>query len=272
MRTSAAFAALVVLVASGSGLAHAQWLNYPTPGIPRLADGKPDLDAPPPRLPDGKIDFSGIWTPDFAKTDPAASNRQQPALGEDGALRLATDDGSPIPLLPAAQAAVAARRARNEPSPHDQCLAAGIVDSLLVPAPLRFIHSPGLTVILLEAFSHFRQIYTDGRPLPADMQPSWLGYSIGRWEGNEFVIETAGFNDRGRLDLITPITKSETLHTTERYRRPTFGTLEAQVTIDDPNTFTKVWKTRKFYLRLLADSDLIESICENEKDRAHLKR
>ena len=257
---------LVVAVESGS----AQWLHYRDPNLPRTADGKPDLKAPAPRLPDGKVDLSGIWYPDTKATDGAAPEGQAP--GEDPVILLKTADGAPFPLLPAAEATLNDRVRLGDTSPSARCLPHTIVDYFLVPEPFKVVHTPGLTIVLFEEFNHFRQVFTDGRPFPADMQPAWFGYSIGRWEGDAFVVETAGLNDRGRLDVGTPLNNSESLRTTERFRRPNLGSLQVQITIADPATFSRTWTTQTIWFRLMPDTDFIEHICENEKDAQHLNR
>jgi len=249
----------------------AQWINVRLANIPRMPDGTPDLDAPASRLPDGKVDFSGIWYPDVVRTDPTRSPVGQ-TLGEDPVMRLVTADGSPLPVLPAAEAADNARRQRRELGAAPQCLPHSVVDGLLVPTPFKIVHSPALTLVLLEEFMHFQQVFTDGRGFPVDMQPAWFGYSIGRWEGEDFVIETKGLNDRADLGT-TPgsLRTTETLHLTERFHRPTFGSLELRVTFDDPQTFSKVWTTRAVWFKLLPDTDFIENICDNEKDAQRIK-
>ncbi len=249
---------LVATAASGS----AQWLRHPDTRIPRTADGRPDLKAPSPRLADGRIDLSGVWYPDAKATDGGFPQGQ--VLGEDPVIRLKTADGAPFPLLPAAQAEYDERLRRGDQGPSSRCLPHTIVDNFLVPTPFKFVHAPGLTIMLFEEFQHFRQVFTDGRPLPADMQPAWFGYSVGRWEGDEFVIETAGFNTQGWLDL-TPLAHSESLRTTERFRRPSAGTLQVQVTINDPTRFSRTWRTQTIAFRLLPDTDLVEYICDNDR-------
>jgi hypothetical protein len=250
---------LVATVASGS----AQWIDHPDLSIPRLADGRPDLKAPAPRLSDGRLNLSGIWYPDTKATSGAAPQGQ--VLGEGPVILLKTEDGTPFPLLPAAEAEYKERLRRGDQGPSSRCLPHTIVDYYLVPAPFKFVHTPGLTILLFEEFQHFRQVFTDGRRLPADMQPAWFGYSVGRWEGDEFVIESAGFNTQGWLDL-TPLRHSESLRTIERFRRPQFGTLQVQVTVTDPTMFSRTWKTQTIWFRLLPDTDFVENICENEKD------
>jgi hypothetical protein len=251
----------VTAVAGGS----AQWINHPDPSTPRTADGRPDLKAPAPRLADGRLDLSGVWYPDTKATEGAVPRGQ--TLGEDPVIRLKTEDGSPFPLLPAAEAEYKERLRRGDQGPSSRCLPHTVVDNYLVPTPFKFVHAPRLTILLFEEFQHFRQVFTDGRRLPAEMQPAWFGYSVGRWEGDEFVIETAGFNTQGWLDL-SPLRHSESLRITERFRRPQFGTLSVQATITDPTMFSRTWRTQTIWFRLLPDTDFVEHICENETDLA----
>jgi hypothetical protein len=260
----------VVLLSGLSVLVNAQWLNYPTPGLPRLPDGKPDLNAVMPHRPDGTVDFTGVWFPDASAT--AGTRREGGRLGEEAGIGLTTEDGSPIPSrLPDASAIEQERRRTGALSPSNRCLPHTIPDAMLAPAPFKFVQTPGLTVLLFEEYNQFRQIFTDGRPFPPDMQPAWFGYSIGRWEGDTFVIQTAGFNDRGwSFGGSAPIPRSEALRTTERFRRVNVGTLTLQVTVDDPKTFAKPWTSNVIRFRLLPDSDFIEHICENEKDQGHI--
>jgi hypothetical protein len=139
---------------------------------------------------------------------------------------------------------------------------------MMIPQPFEFVHTPGVTLILYEQFIDFRKIFTDGRALPVDPQPTWFGYSIGRWDGDSFVIETSGFNDRSWLDD-DGHPHSEALKTTERFRRPDFGRLTLEITIDDPKIYTAPW-TAKLNFHLLPDSDMLEFVCDNEKDAVHL--
>ena len=256
VRLGVAVGLLVALAATTS----AQWLNHRDPKLPRTADGRPDLNAPPPRLADGRLDVSGVWMPDWKATPGAAPVGQ--TTGEDPVIRLRTEDGTPYPLLPAAEAEYNARLRRGEQGPSSRCMPHTIVDAYLVPEPIKIVQSVGLTILLQEEYQHFRQIFTDGRTFPADMQPAWYGYSIGRWEGDEFVIETAGFNSRGWLD-VTPLAHTESLRITERFRRPNVGTLQVQATINDPSTFSRVWRTQTIQFRLQPDADLIEYLCDN---------
>jgi hypothetical protein len=250
-------AGLVVACVTGGS---AQWLNQRDPSLPRTADGRPDLTARPPRFADGRIDVSGVWMPDWMVTPGAAPVGQ--TSGEDPVIRLRTEDGTPYPLLPAAEAEYRERLKRGDHGPSSRCMPHTIVDAYLVPEPIKIVHTTGLTILLQEEYQHFRQIFTDGRTFPPDMQPAWYGYSVGRWEGDEFVVDTAGFNNQGWLD-VTPLTHSESLRVTERFRRPNVGTLQMQATINDPSKFSRVWRTQTISFRLVPDADLVEYLCDN---------
>jgi hypothetical protein len=230
----------------------AQWIAYPTPGIPRTADGTPNLSAPAPKTSDGKPDLSGIWlTPSGRWLNNLAA------------------DGVEVPFTPRAKALYDQRRADNgKGRPSERCISHGVTDFNALGTPTKIIQTPGVTVILYEAYNHFRQVMTDGRPLPTDPQPAWLGYSVGRWEGNTFVVETNGLNDQTWLDD-GGHPHSEALRVTERYTRRDFGHMDIQMTIDDPQTYTKPW-TVTVPKNLMVDSELIEFMCENEKDYVHL--
>jgi hypothetical protein len=253
--TASVFVALLL----GASI-HGQWLNHPTPGTPRLPDGTPNLSAPAPRTADGKVDLSGIWE--------VIGDRVMPT---DGRVRsryvydIAADLPGGAPFLPWAKTLHAERqRTLGVGAPTERCLPHGIPDAMLTRTlPFKIIQAPALTIILYEEFNNWRQVFTDGRALPVDPQPAWLGYSVGRREGETFVIETAGFNDKSWLDAGgTPHT--EALRTTERLRRTDFGHMEAQFTFDDPKTFTKPWSASVTF-NLLPDTDLLEHHCDNEK-------
>jgi hypothetical protein len=244
----------------GSATAQTQWLDYPTAGIARLPNGQPNLTAPTPRAADGKPDLSGIWE--------VVGDR---VMETDGRVRskyvynIAVDLPGGAPFLPWAKALYDERqKSLGVGAPSERCLPHGIPDAMLTRTlPFKIMQMRGVTVILYEEFNNWRQIFTDGRPLPNDPQPAWLGYSVGSWNGETFVIETAGFNDRSWLDAGgTPHT--EALRTTERLRRIDAGHMEIAFTFDDPKTFTKPWSaTVKF--NLLPDTELLEHHCDNEK-------
>lgn len=255
----------------------AQWLNHPTPGIPRTRDGKPNLSAPAPHTRDGRPDLSGLWQTDSAPPQlldrliPGATN----GAGEEPLSQYFINifsDFKPedVPLLPSAAAAFEERaRTFSKDSPVSHCLPEGMPLVEMAPAPYKIVQAPGLIVMLYERDTTYRQVYTDGRKLPDDPQPTWLGYSVGKWDGDSLVVDSIGFNDRGWLDA-RGHNHSEALHLTERFHRPDFGHMELQLTIDDPRTYTRPF-TIKLKQRLLADSDLLESFCsENEKDASHV--
>ena len=231
----------------------AQWLHYPTPGIPRTRDGKPNLSAPAPKTADGKPDLSGIWA--------ATNGKYFRDLGADGV---------EIPMLPWAKALYQERKENLQKGhPSERCLGHGVTDFDTHATPRRIIQTPGIIAILFEAYHQYRQIFLDGRPLPTPTQPAYLGYSVGRWEGDTLVVDTTGLNDQGWLDM-NGHPQTETTHVTERFRRRNFGHIDLQVTIDDPKAYTKPWTAVLAGLDFLPDEELVESICENEKDLPHM--
>jgi len=259
--------------------AHAQWLNHPTPGTPRTRDGKPNLSAPAPRASNGKLDLSGVWQTELVP--PSES-----VLGDESFFVVPGDDPrtfnkyfwnvladfkpAEAPIRPEA-AELFRKNAANAITPVASCLPLGIPGAeLLAYAPFKIIQMRGVTVVLYEVDSTHRQIYTDGRKLPVDPNPTWLGYSVGHWEGDTFVVDSAGFNDKGRLDGFGH-PRSEALRLQERFHRRDFGHMDLQMTIEDPKIFLKQITVKVTEL-LIPDSDVLESFCtENEKDRVHLK-
>ena len=230
----------------------AQWLHYPTPGIPRTPDGKPNLSAPAPKTSYGKPDLSGIW-----------------AAADGKYLQNLAADGLAVPMQPWA-AALYKERSTNlgKGRPSEHCLTHGVTDFDALPIAWKILQTPGAIAILYEAYNHYRQIFLDGRPLPEPTQPAYMGYSVGKWEGDTLVVDTKGFNDIGWLDDMGH-PQTEALHVTERFRRRDFGHMDLQLTVDDPKAYTKPW-TVKLGLDLLPDEELIEAICENEKDAQHM--
>src|SRR5690242_3362777 len=233
-------------------LVAAQWIDYPTPGIPRLSDGKPNLAAPAPRTADGKPDLSGVWG----------------AGGPSYRFNIA-QDLKPGDVQPWAEKLFLERvRDSRKESPLARCLPVSIPFHNAFNL-MRIVQTPGLIVILYESpNSPHRTVFTDGRPLPKDPNPTWLGYSVGRWEGDTLVIDSAGFNDLAWLDSAGH-PQTESLRITERLRRRDFGHLEFQMTIDDPKVFTKPF-TIKMDRLLAPDTELLEDVCENERDQSHL--
>lgn len=234
----------------------AQWEPYPWKNMPRTADGKVDLKAPPRRTADGKIDLSGFWMP----TDRVKH-----------LLNLAADlkPGS-VPLQPWAEAVYKERIETNgKDHPGVRCWPSGIPEKNNIPDGLKVVQTPDLMLFLHESRTIYRQIFTDGRPLPRNAQPAWQGYSIGRWEGDTFIVDTIGQNGKTWLDM-RGLLATEALRVTERFTRPTIGRILVDVTIDDPKAYTKPWDVRLSW-DLQPDTDLIESICEeNNKDLPHM--
>jgi hypothetical protein len=134
--------------------------------------------------------------------------------------------------------------------------------------PMKVVQTPGLMLVLYEYQTIFRQIFTDGRPLPEDPNPTWMGYSVGRWDGDTLVVSTAGYNDRSTIDLAGH-PHTEALRMTERFHRRDAGHLEVQVTLEDPKAYTRPW-TLPMEFALVPDGEIIEYVCENERDSKHL--
>src|SRR6478609_4428129 len=243
-------ASLIVLSASVSPLV-AQWADRPTPGLPRTADGKPNLSAPAPRTADGKPDLSGVW-------------RIHKSY-----LLNAAPDLKPGDIQPWA-AALYKQSADNYRNDTDgiNCLPPGPKASTSVGSPVKIVQTPNVVILLYEYQTLFRQVFTDGRELPKDPNPTWMGYSIGHWEGDTLVVTTAGYNDRTALDL-GGHPHSEALRVTERFHRRDAGHIDLQVTLDDPKSYTRPW-TLPIELALVADGELIEYVCENERDAQHM--
>jgi hypothetical protein len=232
-----------------------QWLHLRTPDIPRTDEGKPNLTAPAPRTPDGKPDLSGLWRPQL---NPYNLDVIQD-LKDEGIFR------------PAAEALFQQRVAdfhRSDPVTH--CLPAGPLEILTAggTAHYRIIQSPKMVVLLYERGVIYRQIFMDGRELPKDPNPTWMGYSVGHWEGDTLVVESAGFNDRTWLDRVGH-PHSEDLRVTERFQRVDFGHMRFQITYDDPKTLTRPLSI-SLAVNYAPDTDMLETVCENERDAAHL--
>jgi hypothetical protein len=246
----------------------AQWLHYPTAGVPKNADGTPNLSAPAPRMADGKPDLSGLWAnycPMNGKTVMCTPEFAVPQVFGD----IGRGVKGGLPYQPWAADLVKARKAeggKDDPTSH--CLPGGIAKLHTASLLRKIIQVPGLVIFLTERNASYRQIFTDGRPLPEDPNPSWNGYSTGRWEGDTLVVETIGFADGQWLDRAgSPLTSSARM--TERLRRPNFGTLQIELTVNDPKAYTSPW-TVQIKQGLALDTELLDYIClENEKDTAH---
>jgi hypothetical protein len=257
--------------------ASAQWFKVPTPGVPRNPDGSPNLSAPAPRAPDGRPDLSGMWLPaEHLPCPPILRNADGSCLEMTPLAPHTRDFAAGLPDGPPYQpwAAELVRQriaASGKDDPHAACMPPYYPRSYVLPHIQKFIQIPGELVILNEFNAGYRQIFTDGRPLPEDPQPSWNGYSVAQWEEDTLVVKTTGFRDDLWLDMRgNPLTEAATVF--ERLRRPSFGTMEVEVTIDDPKAYTRPW-TAKFALEFVADTELIDEIClENEKSRQHMPK
>jgi hypothetical protein len=265
------------VLASSAG---AQWTPRLEPRVPKGPDGKPVLTGPPPRTADRKTDFSGVWIRGDGRLGPAGGGNYPgppPAFTPGPPVttfaNVAANMTDGLPLRPWAAELVKTRRAANsKDNPDAHCLPMGLMQFHNHGQPRKIVQTPALVMIAYEANYGLRQIFLDGRPLPGkDAEPWWYGYSVGHWEGDTLVVETTGFKDDGWLDVIgNPMT--DAAKWTERFRRPTYGTLEIDVTVDDPKAYTRPWTVR-VNQRLVPDTELIEFICnENQQFDAFLQR
>ena len=243
----------ILLLGLFSAVGQSQWLNYPTPGIPRTSDGKPVLTAPVPRAPDGKPDLSGTWS--------TPSVRYYSNVAAD----LKTEDVKPW------AEALHGERVRNfsKDSMESQCLPLGPAAMTGPYRSFQFLQTPALVAILFDDLT-YRQIFLDGRQLEKDPNPTWMGYSVGHWEGDSLVVESNGYTSRVWLDF-DGHPHSEDLRITERIRRIDVGHMEMRMTLDDPKNYARPW-TVTIPMELLVDTSMLEAVCtENEKDRSHME-
>lgn len=278
--------------------ADAQWPAHPTPNVPRNRDGSPNLNGPVPRTADGKPDLSGVWeiylNSIAAAPPPGSASPSRSQQDGDGGDQLGIGSGAPpvdrnappratffdiganieggLPFQPWARELREQRVADNQKdNPDANCLPMGYMQLHGHPQPRKIVQTPKLIVIMYEGNSGLRQIFLDGRELPAvneDLQPWWYGYSVGRWEGDTLVVESTGFVDNGWLDVYgSPLTTTGRL--IERWRRTDFGHMEIDVTVDDPKAYTKPFTVRVSH-QIMLDQELIEFVCnENEKSVRH---
>jgi hypothetical protein len=242
----------LVLAASPAG---AQWRNLPKDVVPAGPDGKPNMAAATPRTASGRPDLSGIYTSNYKYFQ-----------------NLAADIGlDKVPMTDEARRIQAARATGllGYEEPDARCLPQGVPKIDMAPVPFKIVQTDRLVVLVYEAFNLWRQVFLDNREWAADLNPSWMGYSKGRWDGDTLVVETRGLNGKQWLDH-GGLPASDKLTVTERFRRPNVGRLEIEITIDDPTYYTKPW-TATTNARLMADTELIEFVCnENEKSSAHM--
>ena len=269
----------------------AQWIKYPTEGVPRKPDGTVNMSGPAPRLPNGKPDFSGVWTtgdPNIRRGGDLSS--PQIAAAPSAAASVANTPGDPSQITTSRQMAnigvdipgglpyqpwlvpiVKHRTATDaKDDPHIRCLPDNFLRAYGMPHLLKFVHTNNLLVMLNEVNAGYRQVFADGRPLPEDPTPSWQGYSSGKWSGDTLVIDTIGLRDDTWIDWNGSVL-TQAAKVREQIRRPDFGHLEIQVTVDDPKAYTKPW-TVNLKQRIVVDADLIDEIClENEQSLQHMK-
>jgi hypothetical protein len=281
------------LVTLSTASASAQWLKYPTAGVPHKTDGHVDMFAPAPRMPDGKPDFSGIWTtgePYDRRGHGLSSPKDLPGPRDPQNSRPAQTPGDPTAIVGSRQmanigidlpgglpyqpwlAALTKVRTDNlaKDDPHIRCLPDNFLRAYGMPHLLKFVHKPGLLVVLNEVDAGYRQVFTDARPLPVDPNPSWQGYSSGKWSGDTLIIDTIGLRDDTWIDWNGSVL-TEAAKVREQIRRPDFGHLEIEVTVDDPKAYTKPW-TVQLKQRIVVDTEIVDEICaEGEQSLKHMK-
>jgi hypothetical protein len=253
----------------------AQWLTYPDAVTPRTKDGKPNLTAPAPRI-NGKPDLSGVWeaerTPISEFTRVLGGNLEKVQVDLNDVTKHVMNvfwglKPTEEPVLPEAVAIMKQRGSQDFVT--SRCLPAGIPAGMFIYS-FKIVQAPRELVLLLGADPP-RQIYLDGRPLPKDAQPSWMGYSAGNWQGDTLVVDTIGFTEASWLDAFGH-PRSESMRIREQYRRRDFGHIDLEVTFEDPKYYTRPFGF-KTVLNLIPDTDVLEFVCdENEKDQAHLPR
>lgn len=267
-RTCLHHAAAVLILAAVPPALFAQWLDYPTPAVPRTPDGKPNLSAPAPRTPDGKPDLSGMWG--WATIGaPCGARCTDLQIGWEF-LNIARNLKGGLPYQPWAAELVEKRKADHaKDDPNVRCMPRGALRIWTDDYYKRIFEAPDRVVILTERNMQYRQIFTDGRPLPVDPNPTWNGYSTAKWEGDALVVHSIGFRDDLWLDSDgNPLTNAAKV--TEKVRRPNYGTLEIEITVDDPKAYTAPW-TVKLTQPFVLDSELLDYYClENEKDFRHM--
>jgi hypothetical protein len=265
--------ALVVLGTLFASLpSGAQWVHYPTPGVPRKADGNVDMSAAAPRMADGKPDFSGIWTSDEVDPRrPGIPPNPRDATTSRRMVNLGVELPGGLPYQPWLVPIVKERTANlAKDDPHIRCLPDNFLRAYGMPHLLKFIHTPNLLVTLNEMNAGYRQVFTDARPLPQDPNPSWQGYSSAKWSGDTLVIDTIGVRDDTWIDWNGSVL-TQAAKVREQMRRPDLGHLLVQVTVDDPKAYTKPW-TVNIKERLIVDTELIDEIClEDEQSLKHMK-
>jgi hypothetical protein len=265
----------IIVIVGGSGSLGAQWFKYPSPRAPRAANGEVDLTAATPRLANGRADLSGVWmtaepacvirgtlpVSELLKIIPASKKcPPRTASFSRQSFNLGIDMPGGLPYQPWLARLVDERTANQAiDDPHIRCLPDPFLRAYGLPHYLKFVQTPDLLVMLNEYNGVYRQVFTDGRPLPESPNPSWQGYSTGTWSDDTLVIDTIGFRDDLWIDWGGSVI-TENAKVRERIRRPEFGYLEIEVTVDDPKAYTKPW-TVTLRQQFASDTELIDEIC-----------
>ncbi len=248
----------------------AQWLDYPTPGIPRTADGKPDLSAPAPRTPEGKPDFSGIWFANVPARDmcPGGDCIQEERMAREQInIGINLEGGLPYTQWSREQM-VLRQQDGGVHDPHMRCMPPNFPRAWTLPQHIKIVQTPDLMVLLHEFNAAYREVFLDGRPLPEDPNPTWNGYSTAHWEGDTLVIETIGIRDDMWLDIQgSPVTESARV--TERLKRVNFGLMEVEIAVDDPKAYTRPWSVT-IEMAYQADTTMLEEICLDDEQNVRM--
>ena len=268
MKRVTGIVAMVMTTCAASASLSAQWLKYPSKGVPRTADGKPNLNAPAPRTADGKPDLSGMWDIEHNRPCPPEGCGDMFVGQEFVNIGWSLKGG--LPYQPwAAELRKSRMEDNGKDDPSSHCLPRGAIRMHTTPLFRKFIQTPGLLIILSESNATYRQIFTDGRPLPEVEQPTFNGYSVGKWEGDTLVVQTVGLKDGMWLDR-SGSPQTDAAKVTEKFRRVSYGKLEIELTVDDPKAYTAPWTVKLNHFVTL-DTDLLDYIClENEKSVKHM--
>ena len=276
----------VVIIIGASASSGAQWFTVPSPRAPRTAAGEVDLTASPPRLANGRPDLSGVWMTaeplcvirgtapisELLKMNPPSRKcPPRTASFSRQSINMGIDMPGGLPYQPWLAKLVDERTANQATDdPHIRCLPDFFVRAYGLPHFLKFVQTPDLLVMLNEYNGTYRQVFTDGRPLPEAPNPSWQGYSTGSWSDDTLIIDSIGFRNDLWIDwggsMITEAAKIR-----ERIRRPDFGHIEIDIMVDDPKAYTKPWSIT-LRQQFASDTELIDEICaEGEKFVQKLK-
>ena len=259
--------ALVVLALAATPVS-AQWVDYPTAGVPRKPDGSVDMHAPVPRLPNGKPDLSGIWVPSTPRRQESGEDLVSDGNDISSSPHMANLGVDMVGGLPYQDWLIPVVKQRTDnlaiDDPHIRCLPDNFLRAYGLPHMLKYIHTDGLWVTLNEMNAGYRQVFTDARALPDDPNPSWQGYSSAKWEGDTLVVDTIGVRDDTWIDWNGSVL-TEAAKVREEITRPDYGHIEIRVTVDDPKAYTKPWKVT-LKQRVVVNAELIDEIClENEQ-------